>query len=274
MMDRSIAAVLRALDDGRGRAEFYRMCRMGMGAGMAHPTILRRLGPFSGPTQALQACLVEGTTRRNDVATIVRRFPERFEPFEAALLTAGDESGRLAAVLGTLADFFERQYRMMLTVKKHLAYPLFTSFFAILIAPLPLVFRGMVGTYVVTVALGIAGWAAFGGAFLASRARAYQRRPAFVRARFARTLAITLGAGLPLGRALRLAAGASGDDALERFIAQQDERTLSTRSLEETLTGAPTITPDLLGAVRVAERTGDLETTLVRLAELYEDGFR
>lgn len=274
MMDRSIAAVLRALDDGRGRAELYRMWRMGMGAGMAHPAILRRLGPFTGPTLALQTALIEGTTRRHDIATIVKRFPERFEPFEAALLAAGDESGRLERVLATLADFFERQHRMMLTVKKHLAYPLVTSFFAIWIAPLPLVFRGMVWTYLVTVATGLAAWAFFGGTFLASRARSYQRRPEFVRARFARALAMTIGAGLPLARALRLSAAASGDPDLVRFVAAKDEATLSTHSLEETLTGAPTITPDLLGTIRVAERSGDMESTLRRMAELYEDGFR
>jgi uncharacterized linocin/CFP29 family protein len=34
------------------------------------------------------------------------------------------------------------------------------------------------------------------------------------------------------------------------------------------------MTPELEGALLVAERTGDFATTIGRLADLYEDGFR
>jgi type IV pilus assembly protein PilC len=271
---RGVAAVLRAFDDGRHRAEFYRTWQLGLSSGLTQPAILGLLGPFTGATRALHAHLLEGAQGGRDIATLVRARPALFEPFEAALLVMAEESGTLDVVLASLADFFERQFKMMLVVKKHLAYPLFVSFFAIWIAPLPLVVRGQVPAYFAAVALGLLGWFAFGGSVLAGRAQAYQRRPAFVRARFARTLMLTLEAGLPLPRAVRLAAGASGDPGLAKHVARFDERTLGSQSLEATLTGAPALTPDLLGSLRVAERTGDFRTTLGRLAELYEDGFR
>lgn len=273
-MRTTTAALLRSFDDGRPRAEFYRMWRLGVRAGLTHPAILRTLGPFRGTTGAIHAHFLEGTTAGRDLAALVRERRHLFEAFEAALLTMAEESGRLEAVLGALAEFHERQYRMMLAVQKHLAYPAFVSLAAVWLLPLPMVFRGQGGAYVVAVVVGMIAWLMLGGALLAGRAQRFQRRPAFVRARLARTLATALEAGLPLARALRLAAEASGEPALARHLARFDEHTLSTQSLERTLAGAPAITPDLLGAVRVAEGTGDLSTTLGRMAVLYEDGFR
>ena len=273
-MNTGIAAVLRAFDDGRQRAELYRMWRVGISAGLGHAATLEKAGHFDGLTRAIHAHLLAGAREGKDLARMIRERPAYFEPFEAALLTMGEESGTLEGVLGDLAAFFERQHRMMLVVKKRLAYPLFLLLVAIGIGPLPLVFRGQARAYVATVVVGMIGWFAFGGAVFARRAQAYQRKPMFVRARFARTLALTIGAGLPLPRALTLAAGASGDPALVAHVARQGERRLASQSLEASLAGAPGLTPELLGALRVAEVTGDARTTLLRLAELYEDGFR
>ena len=273
-MNASIAAVLRAFDDGRQRAELYRMWRVGIAAGLTHRATLEKAGHFRGLTAAVHAHLLTGVIGGKDLARLVRERPGYFEPFEAALLVMGDESGKLESVLGDLAAFFERQHRMMLVVKKHLAYPLFVSLVAIWIAPLPLIFRGQSRAYVATVVIGMLGWFFLGGAVLAGRAQAYQRKPPFVRARFARTLALTIGAGLPLPRALTLASGASGDPALVAHVKRIGERQLASQSLEATLTGAPGLTPEFHGAVRVAEATGDVRTTLLQLAELYEDGFR
>lgn len=250
------------------------MWRMGCDAGLTHGATLAQAGHFRGTTRALHRHFLKGFEKGRDVAGLVRSRPALFEPFEAALLTMAEESGTLERVLGDLAAFFERQNRMLAAVKKHVAYPLFVSLVFVWIAPLPLIFRGESRAYVAAVAVGMLGWFFIGGAIFAGRAQAYQRRPAFVRARFARTLALALGAGLPLPRALRLAAGASGEPALVKHIGRFDERTLGTQSLERSLANAPTMTPDFLGAVRVAEATGDMSTTLGRLAELYEDGFR
>ena len=270
----NMAAVLRAFEDGRHRAEFYRAWRVGVSAGLTHPAILAMISSLGGTTRAVHAHLLAGTREGRDIAALVRARPELFERFEAALLTLGDESGTLDRVLGALAAFFERQHRMMLAVKKQLAYPMFVSLVAVLLGPLPLVFQGRTSLYFASAGLGLVGWFTIGGSVLAGRAQRYQRRPMFVRARFARALMMTIESGLPLAKAVRLSADASGDPALAAHVARQGERALSTQSLERTLTGAPAITPDLLASIRVAEGTGDLRTTLGRMADLYEDGFR
>jgi type IV pilus assembly protein PilC len=270
----SVASVLRAFDDGRQRAELYRMWRIGNAAGLTHGATLEKAGHFRGLTAEVRAHLLAGVRARTDIAAIVRARPGLFEPFEAALLIMGEESGKLESVLGDLAAFFERQHRMMLVVKKRLAYPLFVSLVAIWIAPLPLIFRGQSRAYLASVAVGMLGWFFLGGVVLAGRAQAYQRKPAFVRARFARTLALTIGAGLPLPRALTLAAGASGDPQLVSHIARIGERRLASQTIEATLAGVPGLPVEFQSAVKVAEATGDVRTTLLKLAELYEDGFR
>jgi type IV pilus assembly protein PilC len=272
-MKSSVAAVLRAFDDGRDRAEFYRGWRAGLAAGMTHPAILSKIGPRKGLANEVRAHLLEGTSAGLGVAQCVRRRPKLFEPFEAALLAMGEESGRLEPVLLALGDFHFRQYKMIQKIKQALSYPLFVSLVAVFIAPLKLVFMGQTGTYVALVVTGLAAWFFLGGIIFAWRAQAYQRRPAFVRARLARTLAMGLEAGLPLPRAVRLAAAASGDPVVAQHVARLDERTLGGQSLEATFTGVPAVTPDFLGTLRVTSATGDC-TALSRLAELYEDGFK
>lgn len=275
-MNASIAALLRAFEDGRARAELYRAWRAGVAAGFTHPAILAQApaGPAHATAEAARRHLLAGTAAGRDIAALVRERPALFEPFEAAALAMAEESGRMEEVLGALADFHMRQYRMMLRVRRRLAYPMFVSFVAMVAAPLPLVFMGHVRAYWVTAGLGVAGWLLLGGSVLARRAQAYQRRPAFVRARLARTLAMTIDAGLPLARAATLAAAASGHPELERHVRALGERRLASQSLVATFSGAPAISPEFLSMLDAAERTGDFGATLGRLAELYEDGFR
>lgn len=233
----SVAAVMRAFDDGRDRAAYYREWKVRLNAG-------RRL-----------------------------EAPSPLEPFERALLTMAEESGKLEEVLEHLAEFHFRQYKMILKVKQWMAYPMFTSLAAIFIAPLPLVFSNRVGAYWVAVLGGLALWFLAGGAVLARLAQRYQMRPPFVRARFARTLALCIDAGLPLGRSAVLAAEASGDPALKRHVKRFGEKALASQPLTVTLAASPIVTPEFHSTLLVGEQTGDY-APLGRLAAMYEDGFR
>jgi type II secretory pathway component PulF len=234
---RSVAAVMRAFDDGRDRSAHYREWRVKVSAGL-----------------------------RGDA-------PAPLEPFERALLTMAEESGKLEEVLEHLAEFHFRQYKLILKVKQWLTYPMFTSLAAIFIAPLPLVFKGLTSAYWTAVLGGLALWFVAGGVILARLAQRYQMRPPFVRARFARTLALCIQAGLPLGRSAVLAAEASGDRDLIRHIKRFPERTLAGQPLSITLTGSPIVSPEFHGTLLVGEQTGDF-APLARLATMYEDGFR
>lgn len=250
------------------------MWRVGAAAGFTVPKALETMGPRPAPqVEALRQWLLEGARRGSGVADLVRKGRSRFDEFESALLLLGDEAGRLEESLRLLAEFYARKHRLMLAVRKRIAYPLFTGLIATLVAPVSLLFFGHVLAYVLVVSVGLAGWLLAGGAIVTAFANRHGRRPAPIRARLARALATAIEAGLPLGRAVRLAADASADAAVKTFVHSIDERALSAQPIAATLASCPHMTPDFLGVLQVAEATGDFKS-VARLADLYEDGFR
>lgn len=267
-------SALRDLDDGRHRAEFYRMWASGQGAGLTHPAILETIGPReSRRTEAIRQWLLRGTRRGVGIADLVRPADAPFDDFERALLAFGDEAGHLDEALRLLGDLYTSKHRLMLRVKKELAYPLVTAVAACFIGPVPLLVFGQPFAYLV-VAGGGAAWVLLGsGALIAAVAARFARQPAFARARMARALTTGIEAGLPLPRAIRLAADASAHPDIRAFVNRATDRQLGTSSIGESLAGCPHLTPELAAVVTTAETTGDF-SPLRRLAELYEDGFR
>ncbi|CAN5591794.1 hypothetical protein BH09GEM1_BH09GEM1_34430 [soil metagenome] len=247
----------------------------GASAGFTVPKILELMGPRPAPhVETARRWLLDGTTRGDDVASLVKRGGTRFEGFERSLLILGDESGSMEKSLRLLAEFYHGKYQLMLLIRKRMTYPLFTGIIGTFVAPFSLLVFGHVAAYVGIVALGLTGWVVSGGSIVLWAANRYGREPALVRARLARALATAIEAGLPLARALRLAAGASADRDVERYIAAIDERTLGERSIVTTLAECPHMTPDFLAVLEVAENTGDFGGSIGRLATLYKDGFR
>lgn len=200
-------AALRALDDGRHRAELYRMWASGHNAGLTHPAILETMGPRgSPPTEDIRKWLLEGTREGRGLSDLVRTGGARFEAFERSLLTLGDEAGRLDEVLRQLGDFYTRKHQLTLWVKKQMAYPLVTGLAACFVAPLPLLVFGSPVAYLATAFGGVALALLASGGLIAAAAARYGRKPALARAHMARALATAIQAGLPLPRAIRLAA--------------------------------------------------------------------
>lgn len=264
----------RDLDDGRHRAEFYRMWATGHAAGFTHPRSLETMGRRASPrTEAARRWLLDGTNRGRDLDELVRAGGNHFDVFERALLTLGAESGRLDDALRLLGDFYTRKHRLMMWVRKKMAYPLFTALVACFVAPFPLFFFGHTRAYLMTAFAGVAVLLLASGSIMMAAAARYGRKPPLARARMARALATSIEAGLALPRAVRLAAEASASPAIRRFVAPLSERQLATASIGDTLAGCPHLTPDFVATVATAERTGDFGP-LTRLAELYEDGFR
>ncbi|HEY5490225.1 MAG TPA: type II secretion system F family protein [Gemmatimonadaceae bacterium] len=271
----SFLAAYRQLDDGRHRAEFYRMWRAAAHAGFTHVRSFEAMGSRGAPhVEEMRAWLLDGARRGQRITYLVKTGGPRFEPMERAVLTLGEETGTLVESLQLLAEFYHAKHRLILWIKKQMAYPMFTALCMVFIAPFPLLYFGQVRAYAGFVITGSVAWVTTGGSLVLAVAQRYGKRPPMVRARFARGLATGVEAGLPLPRAIRLAAEAAADPALSAFVDAMDEHQLVAGSLAETFADAPHMTADLIGALAVADRTGDFSTTLHRLAELYEDGFR
>lgn len=267
-------AAWRTFDDSRDRAEFYRMWRTGYAAAFTHPKTFETMGPRAHVrVEELRQWLLSGTQRGRDVAELVRSGATRFEDFERALLPLGEESGTLDHMLRILADFYMKKYKLMLWVKKKMAYPFFTALFACLIAPLQLLLFGHERAYFVIAGSGIVAILLGANLIVAAVAAHYGRKPALARARMARGLATAIEAGLPLGRAVRLAAEASANADIRAFVAAKTEQQLTGGTIAASLGGCPHLTPDFIAVLQTSERTGDFGA-VARLAELYEDGFR
>lgn len=264
----------RDLDDGRHRAEFYRLWTTAHAAGFTHPRSLETMGPRDSPRmEAARQWLLAGTRRGVDLTSVIRDGGRRFDDFERALLGLGEESGHLDDALRLLGDFYTKKHQLMLWVRKQLAYPLITALLACFIAPLPILLFGSTRTYLLIAIGGVALLLLSAGTIISTAAAWYGRKPALARARMARALATAVEAGLTLPRALRLAADASANPAIRTFVGRLSDRQLATSSIGDSLTGCPHLTPDFVATVATAERTGDF-SPLTRLAELYEDGFR
>ncbi len=271
----SFIAAYRALDDGRHREEFYRMWRAAVHAGLTNEHALKTIGRRGAPhVEEMRDWLLDGARRGQRVTYLVRTGGKRFEPMERAILVLGEETGTFEEALHLLAQFYQSKHKLILWIKKQMAYPMFTALCMVFIAPFPLLYFGQTLAYVGFVTTGCVAWITSGGSFLMMMAQRYGARPELVRARFARALATGVEAGVPLPRAIRLAAEAAADPALSAFVNRMDEHQLAADGLHETFAAAPHMSADMIGVLAVADRTGDFTNTLRKLADLYEDGFR
>ncbi len=251
------------------------MWRAAARAGFTNEQALRTMGKRHAPhVEEMRDWLLDGARRGQRVTYLVRTGGKRFEPMERAILVLGEETGTFEESLHLLGEFYQSKHRLILWIKKQMAYPMFTALCMVFIAPFPLLYFGQTLAYAGFVTTGCVAWITSGGSFLIMMAERYGKKPPMVRARFARALATGVEAGLPLPRAIRLAGEAAADPALSAYINGMDEHQLAAGSLHEMFAGAPHMTADLIGALAVADRTGDFTTTLRKIADLYEDGFR
>ena len=128
----TVLSALRALDDGRHRAELYRMWASGHDAGLAHPRVLEMMGPReTAPAERVRTWLLNGTRRGVSPGDIVRAPDAPFEDFERALLALGDESGSLDQALRLLGEMASNHDRPdVAAAEAHYEPGVFTTFIA------------------------------------------------------------------------------------------------------------------------------------------------
>lgn len=272
----NLAEAFAVLDAARYRSELYRQWHAGQRAGLLHHQVIATTDPLrrSPTVRRVRAALLAGLERRETITAVVKRHGDLFHPFEAALLVLGEETGQLESTLRLLGDHFAAEQRLVVWLKKKLAYPMFNALAACVIAPLPLLFLGSTGAYVVTACGGLALLIGAGGALLLAAARRYAQRPAVVQARLLRALATGVEAGLSLDRVVDLALAATASPVIAAHVARIPRTRRLQQPLAETFAGCPTLPAELLASLRVADATGNYTDTLRRLADLYEDGFR
>lgn len=230
-----------------------------------------------------------------------------FPDFYRALVHGGEESGALPTVLQNLADYLDTRQALRQKITLALIYPILVTTVAVLIVTglliyvvpqvvqvfqqsrqsLPMLTRGLIGLsdflratwpYLVAIIVGSAV-----GARLALRRPDLKRRwhmlllglpwlGSMIRSvntsRFASTLAILVGGGVPLLAALTSGARVMTNVVMREAVEQAIERVREGTSVARALGETQTFPPLLVHLVASGEASGKLEQMLERAARL------
>lgn len=247
----------------------------------------------------------------NSLANSIRKKPEHFDDLFCNLVDAGEQSGALETMLDRIATYKEKTEALKAKIKKALNYPIAVVVIAIVVTMILLIkvvptfedlFAGFGAElpaftqFVINISEVVQEWwfvwligvFTFGYAFK----QAKNRSEAFnhfldrlvlklpivspiihkaVIARFARTLATTFSAGVPLVEALESVAGATGNYVYQTAVLKvQDD--VSTGTQLQTSMRATNIFPAMaVQMVAIGEESGALDTMLDKVASYYEE---
>jgi general secretion pathway protein F len=232
-------------------------------------------------------------------------YPRDFEDIFRALVASGEQIGHLARVLTRLADYIERRNALIQKVKLAFTYPAIVTVvaFAIVIflltyvvpqivsvftntkQKLPLLTMMMLAVSNFVRAYGLVVLVALIGAGFAWRNAlknpALKRRfhswllnaPLYGKferslntARFASTLAITTGSGVPILRALDTSRDTLSNVAMKELVEQASASVREGVSLARALSAQRHFPPMLIHMIRAGEITGELPAMLERAA--------
>ncbi|MDO6385995.1 type II secretion system inner membrane protein GspF [Uliginosibacterium sp. 31-12] len=245
------------------------------------------------------------------LSAALARHEKVFPPFYRALVRAGEESGKLPGVLARLADYLERREELKSRLALAFIYPAIVIFVAtaVIVGMLTWVVPQMVQVFQgakqvlplpTRLLLGISHFlGSWGGwillllivavvAFLRAmkkddfRQRVHAWRltlPWFGKlersaetVRFASTLAILAGSGVPVLSAMAAASGVMSNLPLKRAAEQAARQVREGMSLARALEAAKSFPPILVHLVASGEATGRLDTMLERAAAEQSSG--
>ncbi len=247
----------------------------------------------------------------NSFASALKRYPRLFDELYCSLIEAGENAGALDTLLDRVATYKEKTEQLKAKIKKALTYPAAVVVVAIIVTGILLVkvvpvfaetFTGFGADlpaftlFVLNLSEMAQKWwwvilallIALGYAFREARLKSPKFSDGFdavllkvpaigpilhnaAVARFARTLATTFSAGVPLVEALGSVAGASGNAVYrDATIKVQDDVTtgLTIHSSMKATNLYPTM---LLQLVSIGEESGTLDEMMDKAADHYEE---
>ena len=253
--------------------------------------------------------LLAGVRAGESLSTAMRRYPRLFPGFYSSMVEVGEEAGALDKVLSDLADLLENEDEMRGEVTSAIAYPCFVlglgfvTTFVLLAFVLPRLF-GMLESMVdvlplpTRVLLAVAEffdayWIAvvctLVGGVIALRwytltptgALRWDRLKlslpvlgslfrASALCRFARMLGTLERSGVPLLQGLEVVRNTVGNHVVSQTIEVVAEETRGGDSLASPLRKAGLFPPTMIQMIAVGEETGQLDTMLLRVADMQE----
>ncbi len=237
------------------------------------------------------------------------RHPRDFQEIYRALVASGEQIGQLSRVLSRLADYIERRNALVQKVKLAFTYPAIVTVVAFLIViflltyvvpqivsvfantkqklPLLTVIMLAISDFVRNygfIVLGIAIAAGFmirkmlqnpdvklrWHTWLLTAPLYGKFERSLNTSRFASTLAITTGSGVPILRALETSRDTLSNVAMRQLVEQASDSVREGASLARSLSAQKHFPPMLIHMIRAGEITGELPAMLDRAASAQE----
>jgi type IV pilus assembly protein PilC len=239
------------------------------------------------------------------------RHPKVFNRLFVAMVEAGESSGTLDTVLDRVATQIEKETKLKRRVKSAMVYPavvitfaslvltfmllfivpVFVKVFAELNGQLPTPTRIVMGAsnalrdywFIIFPAIG---FAIYGFRRLKRTEQGRQRWDKFrlklpmkigdvvqkiALARFSRTLATLVAAGVDIITALEITGGTAGNWVIEEALGRTRERVHEGVPISTPLAEDPIFPPMVSQMVRIGEETGEMDKMLGKIADFYED---
>ena len=270
-----------------------------IGSGHKNPRMAKMVGAIRAD--------VEGGASLHEA---ISKFPVQFDELYRNLVHAGEGAGVLETVLDTIANYKENLETLKGKIKKALFYPAMTIAVALLVSAILLVFvvpqfeevfkgfgadlpaftkmivaasRFMVAYWWLILAI-LAG-AIFAFIFFKKRSLAFQhlldrlilKVPVVGQimhnasiARFARTLAVTFKAGVPLVEALETISGATGNSVYEKAVLRMKDDVAVGYPVNVSMKQTNLFPHMVVQMTSIGEEAGALDAMLFKVAEYYE----
>ncbi|ANU37492.1 type II secretion system F family protein [Vibrio scophthalmi] len=258
--------------------------------------------------EALEEVTNELTNGRS-LSASMQMHPAVFSPLFVSMLSVGENTGRLDDALLQLANYYEQELETRKRIKTAMRYPTFVISFILLamfilnvkVIPqfssmfsrfgvdLPLPTRILIATsdffvnyWALMVAMIFGGLFAFRTWLQTAEGREkwdkIRLRMPIVGgvvnraqlARFSRTFALMLQAGVPLNQSLSLSAEALGNKYLEARLMEMKSSIEAGGSISNTAIATGIFTPLVIQMLSVGEETGRIDELLIEVADFYD----
>ncbi|ARD10927.1 MULTISPECIES: type II secretion system F family protein [Pseudomonas] len=261
--------------------------------------------------RALVGSLKQEVSAGNSFATALRKKPEYFDDLFCNLVDAGEQAGALESLLDRVASYKEKTERLKAKIKKAMTYPTavlivafivsgillikvvpqFQSVFAGFNAELPAFTLMVIALSEVVQQWWLAIVALFPVSFFMFK-RAYKQSQKFRDsldrfllkvpiigplifkssvARYARTLATTFAAGVPLVEALDSVAGATGNVVFRNAVNQVKQDVSTGMQLNFSMRSTGVFPSLAIQMTAIGEESGALDAMLDKVATYYEE---
>jgi len=249
-------------------------------------------------------------TAGESMADSLKEYPMLFDSIYVAMIRVGEATGNLARSLNLLADYMAKRQRLEAKVKSALTYPailvvicvLVTIFLMTFVVPritriltssgreLPMVTEMLMDIssfmlgywWLILIVLAVVWWLfrrvlgtnkgrmAFDRFVLKIPVTGELMRQNIV-GRFTSTLASLIRSGMPMADSLQVVAEVTGNAVMAHAVRQARERIIAGADVATPLRDSKVVGPAVAHMISVGERSGELETMLVTVAESLEE---